>query len=76
MMGKLPKSEAWKHSDPDRSGLLSHLRYSSRDSLSKSIGLAELPHSSKLEPRNHVGPRWISIELSHSSYEEGSRQAG
>jgi hypothetical protein len=75
MMGKLPKSEAWKHSDPDRSGLLSHLRYSSRDSLSKSIGLAELPHSSKLEPRNHVGPRRILAKLLRSSYKEGSQQA-
>jgi hypothetical protein len=35
--------------------------------------LAELPHSSKLEPRNPIGPRRISIELPHSSYEEGSR---
>jgi hypothetical protein len=38
MMGKLPKSEAWKQSDPDRSGLLPHPRYSSRDSLLESIG--------------------------------------
>jgi hypothetical protein len=38
MMGKLPKSVAWKQSDPDRPGLLLHVRYSSRDSLSKSIG--------------------------------------
>jgi hypothetical protein len=37
MIGKLPKSEAWKQSDPDRSGLLLHPRYSSRDPLSKSI---------------------------------------
>jgi hypothetical protein len=33
----------------------------------------ELPHSSKLESRNPVGPRRILAELSHSSYEEGSR---
>jgi hypothetical protein len=38
MMGKLPKSKAWKQSDPDRPGLLLHPRYSSRDSLSESIG--------------------------------------
>jgi hypothetical protein len=38
MMGKLPKSEAWKKSDPDRSGLLLHPRYSNIDSLSESIG--------------------------------------
>jgi hypothetical protein len=36
MIGKLPKSEAWKKSDPDRSGLLIHLRYSSTDSRSES----------------------------------------
>jgi hypothetical protein len=29
MIGKLPKSEAWKQSDPDRPGLLLHARYSS-----------------------------------------------
>jgi hypothetical protein len=33
MIGKLPKSEAWKQSDPDRPGLLLHPSYSSRDSL-------------------------------------------
>jgi hypothetical protein len=38
--------------------------------------LVELPHSSKLEPRNPTGPRRILAELPHSSYEEGSRQAG
>jgi hypothetical protein len=37
---------------------------------------AELPHSSKLEPRNPIGPQRIPIELLRSSYEEGSRQAG
>jgi hypothetical protein len=30
MIGKLPKSEAWKKNDPDRPGLLLHLRYSSK----------------------------------------------
>jgi hypothetical protein len=70
MIGKLSKSKVWKQSDPDRSGLLLHPRYSSRESP------VELPHSSKLEPRNPVGPRRIPTELSHSSYEEGSRQAG
>jgi hypothetical protein len=38
MIGKLPKSEAWKQSDPDRPGLLLHPRYWSRDSLSESRG--------------------------------------
>jgi hypothetical protein len=47
MIDKLPKSEAWKQSDPDRPGLLLHPRYSSRDSLTESY---ELSHLSKLEP--------------------------
>jgi hypothetical protein len=34
--------------------------------------LTELPYSSKLEPRNPVGPRRIPAELPHLSYEEGS----
>jgi hypothetical protein len=38
MIGKLLKSEAWKQSDPDRPRLLLHPRYSSRDSLSESLG--------------------------------------
>jgi hypothetical protein len=33
MIGKLPKSEAWKQSDSDRPGLLLHPMYSSRDSM-------------------------------------------
>jgi hypothetical protein len=37
--------------------------------------LAELPHSSKLEPRNPIGPQRILAELPCSSYEEGSQQA-
>jgi hypothetical protein len=37
--------------------------------------LAKLPQSSKLEPRNPVGPQTILTELSRSRYEEGSRQA-
>jgi hypothetical protein len=56
MMGKLPKSEAWKKSDPDRPGLLPHPRYSSRDSIRIHRILTELPHSSKLELRNPVRP--------------------
>jgi hypothetical protein len=36
---------------------------------------AKLPHSSKLEPTNPVGPWRIPTELPCSSYEEGSRQA-
>jgi hypothetical protein len=50
MIGKLPKSEAWKQSDPDRSGLLLHPRYSSKVSIGIHKILKELPHSSKLEP--------------------------
>jgi hypothetical protein len=38
--------------------------------------MAELPHSSKLEPRNHVRPQRILAELPCLSYEEGSREAG
>jgi hypothetical protein len=63
MIGKLPKSEAWKQSDPDKLRLLLHPRYSSRDSIRIYRILAELPHSSKLEPRNPVGPRRIPSEL-------------
>jgi hypothetical protein len=37
---------------------------------------AELPHLSKLELRNPIGPRSIPAEHPRSSYEEGSRQAG
>jgi hypothetical protein len=37
MIGKLPKSEARKQSDPEILGLLFHPKYSSRDSLSESI---------------------------------------
>jgi hypothetical protein len=37
--------------------------------------LVELPHLSKLEPRNPVRPWRISVELPRSSYEEGSWQA-
>jgi hypothetical protein len=37
--------------------------------------LVELPHSSKLEPRNPIGSRRIPIELPRSSYKESSRQA-
>jgi hypothetical protein len=33
MMGKLPKSEAWKQSDPDKPGLLLDPSYSSRASM-------------------------------------------
>jgi hypothetical protein len=72
MIGKLHKSEACKQSHPDMPRLQLHPRYSSRDSLSESI---ELPHSSKLELRNHVGPWRIPTEPPCSSYEEGSRQA-
>jgi hypothetical protein len=56
MMDKLPKSEAWKQSDPDSLGLLLHPRYSSRDSIGIHRIPVELPHLSKLESRNPVGP--------------------
>jgi hypothetical protein len=79
MIGKLPKSEAWKQSDPDRPGLLVHPRYLSRDSLSEFIGFlwipTELPHSSKLDLRNPIRPQRIPAFLPCSSYKEGSRQA-
>jgi hypothetical protein len=38
MIDKLPKSEAWKQRDPDRSRLLLHPRYLSRDCMLESIG--------------------------------------
>jgi hypothetical protein len=38
MIDKLSKSEACKQNDPDRMRLLLHPRYSSRNSLSESIG--------------------------------------
>jgi hypothetical protein len=72
MMFKLPKSEAWKQSDLDRLGLLPHLRYSSKDSVEICRIPMKLPHSSKLDPRNPVGPQRILVELLHLSYEEGS----
>jgi hypothetical protein len=56
MIGKLTKSEAWKDSDPERTGLLLHPRYSSRDFVRIHKISAELPHWSKLEPRNPIGP--------------------
>jgi hypothetical protein len=37
--------------------------------------LAKLPHSSKLQSRNHVRPQRIPAELPRSTYEEGFRQA-
>jgi hypothetical protein len=54
MMGKLPKSEAWKQSDLDKLGLLLHPRYSSIDSIRICRILTELPHLSKLELKNPV----------------------
>jgi hypothetical protein len=72
MIGNLPKSKAWKQSDPDRLRLLLHPRYSSRDSIRIYRIPAEPPHLSKLEPRNLVRPRRIPIELLRLSYEEGS----
>jgi hypothetical protein len=76
MVGKLHKSEAWKQSDPDRPGLLLHLRYLSRDSIRIHRIPAELLHSSKLGLRNTIGPRRILPELPCSSYDVGSRQSG
>jgi hypothetical protein len=68
MIGTLPKFDAWKQIDPDRLGLLLHPTYLSRDSVRIHRILVELPHSSKLEPRNPVGPRRILTELPRSSY--------
>jgi hypothetical protein len=50
MMGKLPKSEAWKQSDPTRLGLLPHPRYLSRDSVGicRFISIEVLPHTTLL----------------------------
>jgi hypothetical protein len=76
MMDKLPKSEAWKQSDPDRPGLLLHPSYPSRDSVGIHRISTELPHSSKLELRNPIGPRRISAELPPSSYNEDFRKVG
>jgi hypothetical protein len=45
MIGKLPKSEAWKWSDPDRPRFLTHPWYSSRGSLSESIGFWQSFHT-------------------------------
>jgi hypothetical protein len=56
MIDKLPKFKVWKQSDPDRLRILLHPRYSSRDSIEIHRISAELSHSSKLEPRNLVGP--------------------
>jgi hypothetical protein len=39
MIGKLPKSEAWRQSDPDGLGLLLNASYMSRDSPLETIGL-------------------------------------
>jgi hypothetical protein len=72
MMGKVPKFEAWKQSDLDRLRLLPHPLYSSRDSVEIHRIPAVLPHLSKLEPRNPIGPQRILTELLHSSYEEDS----
>jgi hypothetical protein len=41
MIGKLLKFKSWKQSDPDRPELLLHPRYSSRDSISESIGFQQ-----------------------------------
>jgi hypothetical protein len=73
MMGKLPKSEAWKQSDPDRPTFLLHPRYSSGHSIRIRRIPAELSHSSKLELRNPVIPQRILVELLCLSYEVGSR---
>jgi hypothetical protein len=58
-MGKLPKSEAWKQSDPDRPGLLPHPRYSSKLESRNPIGPwripAELQRSSYEEGSGQAG---------------------
>jgi hypothetical protein len=73
VIGKLPKSEAWKQSDPDR---LLYPRYSSTDSVGIHRIPTELPYSSKLEQRNPIRLQRIPTELLRSSYEEDSRQVG
>jgi hypothetical protein len=45
MIGKLPKSEVSKQSDPDRPGLRLHLRYLRTDFLMKSIGFRQSFHA-------------------------------
>jgi hypothetical protein len=75
MTDKLPKSEAWKQSDPDRLGLLLHPRYLSKDSVGIHRIPVELLHLSKLESKNPVRPQRILAELPCLSYKEGSRQA-
>jgi hypothetical protein len=55
MIGKLPKSEAWKQSDPNRPGVLL-LVLEQRLAVEIHRIPTELPHSSKLEPRNLVAP--------------------
>jgi hypothetical protein len=45
MIGKLPKSEAWKQSDPNRPGHRLHPRYSSGESLSESTGFWQSFHT-------------------------------
>jgi hypothetical protein len=58
MMGKLSKSEEWKLSDPDRPGLRLHPKVlDHRLSVRIHRISAELPHLSKLELRNSVGPK-------------------
>jgi hypothetical protein len=62
MIGTLPQSEAWMQSDPNRSELLPHPRYLSRLSVRICRIPADLPHSSKLEPRN-PGVTLILVEF-------------
>jgi hypothetical protein len=76
-MCKLPKSEAWKQSDPDRPGTPTTPMVLEQKLSVRILWIpVELLYSSKLELRNHVGPRIILAELLRSSYEKGSRQAG
>jgi hypothetical protein len=55
MIGKLPKFEAWKQSDPDRLGLLLHPRYLSRDSIGIHRIPIELPHMRYEEGSQQAG---------------------
>jgi hypothetical protein len=59
MMGKLPKSKAWKQSDPDRPRLLLHPRHSNKLEPRNSVGPRRIPvellRSSYEEGYRHVG---------------------
>jgi hypothetical protein len=73
MIGKLPKSEAWKQSDTDRLGLLLHPRYSSRASAPELRG--GLPTSQEAlrlsEPRHSPDKDTPSYYTKNESFASG-----